>query len=186
MNNKKVKVLRDTGCSSAAVRGSLVDKQQLTGEEATCLLIDGTERRFPLARIYVNTPYYTGHVVAMCMENPLYDLVVGNIAVVKEKPDIDLPMEGNAIVIKARTEKVPKNRNSFNRRNRAGINPSLQTTLPLPYRPENRKLDLGTRVRGHQWARKTTSKTRNSLRRPGNNRDDDNFCKFCQRTNFEA
>ena len=44
-----------------------------------CVLIDGTVRKFPVARIHINTPYYTGNVVALCMETPVYDLILGNI-----------------------------------------------------------------------------------------------------------
>ena len=47
LNDRKVQVLRDTGCSSVAVKMSLVKKHQLTGNDVTCTLIDGTQRRFP-------------------------------------------------------------------------------------------------------------------------------------------
>ena len=47
---KKVKVLQDTGCSSAAVRSSLVSDTQLTGDVHLCVLIDRTARKFPIAR----------------------------------------------------------------------------------------------------------------------------------------
>ncbi len=40
------------------------------------VLIDGTVRRFPTAAIHVDTPYYTGDVEAMCMERPIYDLII--------------------------------------------------------------------------------------------------------------
>ncbi len=43
------------------------------------VLIDGTVRRFPKTAIHVNTPYYTGDVEAMCMEQPIYDLIIGNL-----------------------------------------------------------------------------------------------------------
>ena len=38
-------VLRDTGCSTVVVRRGLVDEEQLTGAEETCVLTDGTIRR---------------------------------------------------------------------------------------------------------------------------------------------
>ena len=34
-----------------------------------CALVDGSIKKFPLARIEVDTPYFTGVVEAMCMEN---------------------------------------------------------------------------------------------------------------------
>ena len=42
----KVRVLRDSGCSSAAVRRDLIT----TGKEHFCLLIDGTIRQFPFGK----------------------------------------------------------------------------------------------------------------------------------------
>ena len=56
-NDAKVKVLRDTGCSSVAVRRSLVKPEQLTGKDHMCVLIDGTQRRFKMAKIQVDTPF---------------------------------------------------------------------------------------------------------------------------------
>ena len=43
LGGKEVDVLRDTGCSSAAVRADLVDESKRMGTEVTCTLIDGTE-----------------------------------------------------------------------------------------------------------------------------------------------
>ncbi len=51
----------------------------MTGEKHTCALIDGTIRQFPTAKIRVDTPYYRGKLEAMCMQNPICDLVIGNL-----------------------------------------------------------------------------------------------------------
>ena len=79
VEGKPVTVLRDTGYSSVVVRRSLIPDNKLTGQEALCSLIDGTIRRTPVAKIFVQTPYYTGLTTAVCMLNPIYDLIVGNI-----------------------------------------------------------------------------------------------------------
>jgi len=79
VEGESVNVLRDTGCSSVVVRRSLVPDVKLTGREELCVLIDGTIRRTPVAEIYVDTPYYTGTTTAVCMKNPIYDLIIGNI-----------------------------------------------------------------------------------------------------------
>ena len=73
------KVLRDSGCSTVVVRRSLVPEDKLTGQEERCVLIDGTARRTPVAQIYLKTPYFTGTTNAVCMNNPLFDVIVGNI-----------------------------------------------------------------------------------------------------------
>ena len=79
VEGESVNVLRDTGCSTVVVRRSLVADDKLTGREEFCVLIDGTIRRTPVAEIYVDTPYYTGTTIAVCMKNPIYDLIIGNI-----------------------------------------------------------------------------------------------------------
>jgi len=48
-------------------------------------LIDGTVRKTPVAEVEVNTPYYQGKVRALCMRDPLYDVVIGNISGVKSE-----------------------------------------------------------------------------------------------------
>lgn len=83
-----VTVLRDTGCSTVVVRRSLVAEEDLTGKEEICVLIDGTVRRTPVAKITVDTPYLTGRVLAVCMKDPLYDLIIGNIAGVSDPSDV--------------------------------------------------------------------------------------------------
>ena len=79
INGRKAVVMRDTGCSTVVVRKSLVKPEQFTGKDQMCILIDGTVRRTPVAEMEVRTPYYTGIVKASCIENPLYDVIIGNI-----------------------------------------------------------------------------------------------------------
>ena len=76
---KRVSVLRDTGCSTVVVRRSLVPEHQLTGHKAMCVLIDGTVRRTPVAHIDIKSPYLSGTVKAVCMDQPLYDVIIGNV-----------------------------------------------------------------------------------------------------------
>ena len=54
-------------------------EDKLTGQEERCVLIDSTVRRTPVARIHISTSYYTGMTKAVCMNNPLFDVIVGNI-----------------------------------------------------------------------------------------------------------
>jgi len=79
LENQPVRILRDTGCSAVIVRGSLVSETKHTGQEARCVLIDGTIRRAPVAQVFLDTPYFTGVTDAVCMKNPLFDVIVGNI-----------------------------------------------------------------------------------------------------------
>ena len=70
VGDQRVEVLRDTGCSSAAIRVSLVRAEQMTGEVHTCVLTDGTLRKFPLAKVQVDTPYYVGKSNACVWRSP--------------------------------------------------------------------------------------------------------------------
>ena len=85
-------VLRDSGCSTAVVRKDLVLDCQMTGKNQRCILIDGTVKDAPVARIWVSSPYYTGNVDALCMSEPVFDLILGNIPCVREpnQPEKDL------------------------------------------------------------------------------------------------
>ena len=89
VNDVIVGTLRDTGCSGVVVKRSLVRDEQLTGNEVVCIMIDGTVRRCPMASIYVETPFYSGIVQAMCMDTPVYDLILGNIPGVKDYHELD-------------------------------------------------------------------------------------------------
>ena len=79
VNGRKVEVLRDTGCTCCTVKRSLVSDNQLIGKESYVTLIDETTRRYPLAVTDVDCPFFTGKTEALCMEDTLYELVIGNI-----------------------------------------------------------------------------------------------------------
>ena len=79
VNSRKVGVLCDTGCTCCTVKRSLVSDDQLIGKESYITLIDGTTQRYPLAVIEIDCPFFTGKTEALCMEDTLYDLVIGNI-----------------------------------------------------------------------------------------------------------
>ena len=43
------------------------------------MTVNQTLIRAPIARIEVDPPFYTGTVEAMCMKDPLFDLIIGNV-----------------------------------------------------------------------------------------------------------
>ena len=49
------------------------------------MFIDGSVHVLPMAEVYLDTPFYQGHVTAVVIKNPLYPLIVGNIAGVDDK-----------------------------------------------------------------------------------------------------
>ncbi|KAH7972840.1 hypothetical protein HPB52_017917 [Rhipicephalus sanguineus] len=55
------------------------------------VLLDGSCKKLAEARIWIHTPYLIGEVTALCMSNPIYDLVLGNLPGAREphEPDPD-------------------------------------------------------------------------------------------------
>ena len=99
-------MLRDTGCSTVVVKRELVDDEQMTGGTETCILIDGTVSRTPVAEIEIETLYYTGKVKAVCMDNPLYDVIIGNVPGVSDEDNTRL--EAQAVVTRAQAKQHVK------------------------------------------------------------------------------
>ena len=79
VNGHKFKVMRDTGSVTYVVKQSLVEAEQMTRNHELCMVIDGVVKRFPTAVVKINTLYYKGAVKALCMENPVQELIVGNV-----------------------------------------------------------------------------------------------------------
>jgi len=52
--------------------------------ETICVLIDGTVRRTPVANVDIDTKFLKGKLEAVCMQNPVYDLIIGNTEGVQE------------------------------------------------------------------------------------------------------
>ena len=56
-----------------------VREEQFTGQKEACVLIDGVVKYYPTATVELDAPFYQGKAKALCMENPLYDVIIGNI-----------------------------------------------------------------------------------------------------------
>ena len=89
VGGKTVDVLRDTGCSGVVVKKELVSEDQYTGESSSMLLIDNTVRKVPIAKISVDTPYFSGQIEAQCLPDTLYDLIIGNVPGARPAEDPD-------------------------------------------------------------------------------------------------
>ena len=79
VEDKTVNALRETGCSGVIVRRHLVDEACLTGKMGHMMMVDRTITRAPIARINADAPYYAEVVEALCLLNPLFDLIMGNV-----------------------------------------------------------------------------------------------------------
>ena len=75
---KTVEVLRDTGCSGVIITRELVNETDFTGEMGHIMTLDRTIKRAPMAKEEVDSPFYVGTVEALCLQDPLFDLIIGN------------------------------------------------------------------------------------------------------------
>ncbi|CAN7948864.1 unnamed protein product, partial [Ixodes hexagonus] len=89
VGGRAVTVLRDSGCNTVVVKRDLVPDHKLTGASSPVFLLDRTVKYLPEAEIDVRTPYFTGRLTAKCMDNPLYDLVLGNVEGARRIEDPD-------------------------------------------------------------------------------------------------
>ena len=90
VGENEVEVLRDTGCNGVIVRRELVKKDDLTGSMGYVMAIDRTLKEAPIAEMKADTPYYTRVTQAICLRDPLFDLVIGNIPRARN-PDNPIP-----------------------------------------------------------------------------------------------
>ena len=91
VGEKPVEVLRDTGCSGVIVSKDLVPESAYTGRIQTMVMVDYSSRVVPEVKVSIDTPYYKGEVLALCVEKPLVGLIIGNIPGARERnnPDIN-------------------------------------------------------------------------------------------------
>ncbi|KAJ8024291.1 hypothetical protein HOLleu_36990 [Holothuria leucospilota] len=89
ISNSMVKVVRDTGCNTVIAREKFVDESCLTGEVRTLKLLNGTVRKCPCAMIEIDTPFFQGVVHALVVQDPLFDLFIGNIEGARDPNDPD-------------------------------------------------------------------------------------------------
>ena len=79
LNGKPVLVMRDTGCTGIVVKRSLIDDKDLSDKETVVTLIDSSERSQPTAMVKIDCPFFKGTAEAFCIEDSLYDVVIGNV-----------------------------------------------------------------------------------------------------------
>ena len=79
LNGREVLVMRDTGCTGVVVKRSLVSDQDISNKETVVTLVDGSLRSQPTAMVDIDCPFFKGEAEAFCMDDALYDVVIGNI-----------------------------------------------------------------------------------------------------------
>ena len=87
VEGKKVEVLPDTGCCGVIIRRELVNEAAFTGETKYIMTISRIIKRATMARVEVGTPFCVGTVEALCLKDPLFDLIIGNVPGAREPDD---------------------------------------------------------------------------------------------------
>ena len=64
-------VLRDTGCSGVIVSKDLAPESAYTGRSQTMVMVDYSSRVVPEVKVSIDTPYYKGEVLALCLEKTI-------------------------------------------------------------------------------------------------------------------
>jgi hypothetical protein len=99
VNGRSATVLRDTGCTLILVSGRLIEHKNMTGVTSEVTLANGSSQTFSEVWIDVDTPYVKGRVVALVMNSPFADLIVGNYT------RVDIPQQMPRELDKAVDEK---------------------------------------------------------------------------------
>ena len=79
VNGVRCSVLRDTGATVCGVRKRLVRPCQLLGSSIRCVSFGGREEEFPLAKVSVESPYFSGEMICCVLDAPVADFIVGNV-----------------------------------------------------------------------------------------------------------
>ena len=79
INKKRVNVLRDTGSDLIIVKSDLVKPEQMINKYKECRLVDKTTRKWPMAKVKLDNPYFTGTCEVLTVDTPVYDVIVGNV-----------------------------------------------------------------------------------------------------------
>ena len=79
--NKNVKVLQDNGFNKVIVKRELVDEADSIGKVGYMITVNRMlANKSSHCQDDVDTSFYTGTVEAMCMKEPLFDLIIGNVS----------------------------------------------------------------------------------------------------------
>ena len=100
VNGVRCSVLRDTGATICAVRKRLVQPCQLLGSSVRCVSFGGREEEFPLAKVSVDCPYFSGKMTCCVLDAPIADFIVGNIpqvpSLISQDESCELTMQNSS------------------------------------------------------------------------------------------
>ena len=100
VNGVRCSVLRDTGATVCAVRKRLVQPCQLLGSSVRCVSFGGREEEFPLAKVSVDSPYFSGEMTCCVLDTPVADFIVGSVpqvpSLISQDESCELTMQNSS------------------------------------------------------------------------------------------
>ena len=79
LNGKRVRVMRDTGCSGLVINRDMIVGKGNTNRMKTCVFLDASKRTFPTEIVELNCPWFRGQGEAMVVDSCPYDVILGNL-----------------------------------------------------------------------------------------------------------
>ena len=161
---KKVRVLRDTGCTGIVVRRSLAPDDQMLNKQSGVTLINNYKQRCYVACIHIDSPFFRGTTDALCIGDPAHDLVIGNIEGSKFP---DMTHFSSGVNRKRQSKKGRKNRkvkvaDKFIRQNRQEL--CMKQASDVKLRDIRRRVESGSVTKSRSFSSgKTMFIRRNGL-----------------------
>ncbi|KAH9378004.1 hypothetical protein HPB48_021092 [Haemaphysalis longicornis] len=88
VEDKPAIILRDTGNNTVIARESLVPRAALTGTSCMLQLANGKCVLAPEAKVFIESPFFTGMALVSCLKSPLYNVVIGNVREAQDFEDL--------------------------------------------------------------------------------------------------
>jgi hypothetical protein len=88
----ETRALRDTGATVSVVDVQLVPENKYTGETKLVTLASNECRRVPIAKVYMETPFFEGEADVLVMERPVQPVLVGNNRFLSSKQINKIPV----------------------------------------------------------------------------------------------
>ena len=89
VNGRSCNVVRDSGSSCFGVASRLCNPENYTGRKEKCQLFDGHSVWLDVVIVEIETPFVSGKVEAFALNNPVADLIVGNVTDIDDQPLIE-------------------------------------------------------------------------------------------------
>ena len=106
VNGHKVRVMRDTGFASAAVKSKYVRSEDYIDEYENVYLLDSTKRKFQKAWANIESRYFTGKMKMLVVDSLVVDCVIGNVEdeAISKRMDDQLDDVAATVVTRAQTQ----------------------------------------------------------------------------------